>query len=1518
MPANSHLTLGGSSWSGNPPLATLRQLLSTSAGLANTGDSNFDFANISTLYVSTITGFNNGTQTININNTSSIILSTFRNAIINANTFTFTANSIGQIKNNGLMLLDNRDPITGNRTDANITNILTGEGSLQALAGNLTLGAALDLNLYAGGDKIQFTTAYSQNGFPNGLVDLSGNNLINARSISSIAISTGTLRASDIRANSLSSIFVSTGRLKAGATTVDSLNAGALILSGSLDMCNNNISNVATLGATTGNFTTLTGNLTGNVSGNLTGNVSGNVSGNLTGNVVGNISNTNLTVSGQYSITETADVGSAISNYANYGTVNISGKGGLGGIVNITADVATPNNPAFTVSQMTLESKGNYGNFFITPPEPYLGYFPRGGLVQIIARQGLTPTPPATVVSGLAGNGEIDLTAYSYGTVPGLIKLSAGANAMYAGAFSPITGLFGNNYIAATVANTITAGLPPGGVPTFPGTNYLYGYNGTSINNGLYVDNILNYGNITTGVYSNLTIAANNSKDVIITNVKTLNMQNTPTIDGATTGSINSFSNINSSNLNIYKQAYISSLTVDDIVFNRFTENFDTLFASTIYTSTITGFNNGFQNIRMLNNSSITISTGANFFGFGSNVGFLATRGSVSFAGSNLSFLGSNTMAFDCRGTTQGKVNLLASTLGLYAQNDTLVSANDNQLDLYSGTDTILTTGGTFYANVAQEIMLNTPQVVVQTHLDTPSISTINLKAINTNLESISSINFQATNFQATTTTVLNNTITGTLTAPLIVASTITSANPINVIAPSINASGNINCTTLNATTNVNASFVGATSGTIGTLTTTTGNITTVNATNVNTTTTTLQNIKGNPDISISTGNLLLQTTINEPVVITTNFSFTGANQTWTAPAGVVAITLTLSGAGGGVNNAGAYSVPGRGGLVSGTLAVVPGQTYTIIVGEGGGASPAGRQRFGGGGQGATTGCDGGGGTFITTSAAQVLAAAGGGGGGAAINDTNSNVGGAGGGTTGGTGGGSDPLAIPPVPQTGGNGGTQSAAGTAPTAPSSPGNNGSGQIGGAGINNTGAGGGGYWGGAGGGDNPPSPNAAGGGGGGSSYVANLTGTVVNTQGGGAAITRNGSASISYMTTDVAPNCIFDAYVDVQNKLTFNEKSIVCWQQGANKTNSGQEWDTPWQNAVDPASGMTFSSDEYVMTSALTYTSISQPYAIAWTQVNQRTSGGIWQWQGKLGSATASGTDLTAIWSVQITMIPIELCPGGIVSEVPPVPDYLDIALNNPYTYLSSITANALTIEAAENISILAGIAIPTYISTGSITIAGTNNVAVLGNVVAVGGFTDVNIEALTGNINLSASTIINYNDTKFVGSNYNLDGSWVPFRSFFNPPTGSGQSSEIQVSGKAQDAGAITTLRMGVDIPAGLSYINSEWDGYIPMPLALNGSQVSVNAPFYTLLGSNSIQQPVLQYGTTTGSGASGTATVSLPHAYTSGTSYVAFAAMEDSTEAKMAVNRDNLSSITIAWSQGGSGSHTLAWNTMGT
>jgi hypothetical protein len=78
-----------------------------------------------------------------------------------------------------------------------------------------------------------------------------------------------------------------------------------------------------------------------------------------------------------------------------------------------------------------------------------------------------------------------------------------------------------------------------------------------------------------------------------------------------------------------------------------------------------------------------------------------------------------------------------------------------------------------------------------------------------------------------------------------------------------------------------------------------------------------------------------------------------------------------------------------------------------------------------------------------------------------------------------------------------------------------------------------------------------------------------------------------------------------------------------------------------------------------------------------------------------------------------------------------------------------------------------------------------------------------------------------------------------------------------------------------------------------------------------------VNQPVIQYGTATGSGASGSVNVSLPVAYTSATSYIVTASMMDVDAARMSVNRNSASNITIYWFQAGSGTQTLGWTTMG-
>ena len=249
--------------------------------------------------------------------------------------------------------------------------------------------------------------------------------------------------------------------------------------------------------------------------------------------------------------------------------------------------------------------------------------------------------------------------------------------------------------------------------------------------------------------------------------------------------------------------------------------------------------------------------------------------------------------------------------------------------------------------------------------------------------------------------------------------------------------------------------------------------------------------------------------TSNFPAAPTTQtFNFTGAIQSWTAPAGTTSVTVTVNGAGGG--GAGSQTAA-AGGRAVGTMAVTPGQTYYIVVGGGGGAAvgafqgTSGAGGFGGGGVGFTgtggSACGGGGGysgifSEITLSQGNALVIAGGGGG---VASNNGSSAGAGGGTTGGNGG--NP----------GGGGTQSAGGTGGVF----GNSGSALRGGdATTASTAGGGGGYWGGG----------AGVGGGGGSGFVGGLSSVTTNSQGGGGAgggpSSNGGNGSITIITSTVA--------------------------------------------------------------------------------------------------------------------------------------------------------------------------------------------------------------------------------------------------------------------------------------------------------------------------------------------------------------------------------------------------------------
>ena len=226
-----------------------------------------------------------------------------------------------------------------------------------------------------------------------------------------------------------------------------------------------------------------------------------------------------------------------------------------------------------------------------------------------------------------------------------------------------------------------------------------------------------------------------------------------------------------------------------------------------------------------------------------------------------------------------------------------------------------------------------------------------------------------------------------------------------------------------------------------------------------------------------------------------TTFNYTGTEQQWVVPSGVTSVSVQLIGAGGGGGRVGLTPPAngGGGGYVAGDLAVTPGQTLTLIVGQGGKrqtkaevdalTTDAMRRNasFGGGGTGRTTtntndmafGSGGGRSAIRDGLGTEDLATAGAGGGGGFV-------------TGGGAGGGLEGVVADGAVNSGrGGGGTQTAGG------SSNGAIGAKYAGGfpPTTDTSGGGGSGWWGGGGG--------ALGrGGGGGSSYIGTMTAASTN--------------------------------------------------------------------------------------------------------------------------------------------------------------------------------------------------------------------------------------------------------------------------------------------------------------------------------------------------------------------------------------------------------------------------------------
>ena len=189
-------------------------------------------------------------------------------------------------------------------------------------------------------------------------------------------------------------------------------------------------------------------------------------------------------------------------------------------------------------------------------------------------------------------------------------------------------------------------------------------------------------------------------------------------------------------------------------------------------------------------------------------------------------------------------------------------------------------------------------------------------------------------------------------------------------------------------------------------------------------------------------------------------FNYTGADQSWSSPAGVTSLTFYLVGAGGGADNFANRGPGGSGGFATGTYAVSTPTTFTIIVGQGGNGNTPSLDTYGGGGK-ADYASGGGRSAIRLANATEDLITSGGAGGGG----YEAKCGGAGGGTAG------QDAVIRTSNGEHGKGGTQTAGGAGGYSVNGrTGGTGAKYQGGLGRDESGGGGGGYWGGGGGGDN----------------------------------------------------------------------------------------------------------------------------------------------------------------------------------------------------------------------------------------------------------------------------------------------------------------------------------------------------------------------------------------------------------------------------------------------------------------
>jgi len=311
-------------------------------------------------------------------------------------------------------------------------------------------------------------------------------------------------------------------------------------------------------------------------------------------------------------------------------------------------------------------------------------------------------------------------------------------------------------------------------------------------------------------------------------------------------------------------------------------------------------------------------------------------------------------------------------------------------------------------------------------------------------------------------------------------------------------------------------------------------------------------------------------------------------------------------------------------------------------------------------------------------------------------------------------------------------------------------------------------------------------------------------------------------------------------------------------------------------------------------------------------------GNWLYQVRMTTATIPAFGVSAFWQVQILLTPRVFATGTNTTATFSDPE-IWAPLEIPGMHVSSMTTSTLTLQATENLIFGAGVGIPTVIGNQGISFTANSNIGlVANNDIGITSYNNMFLTATSSILlsNAAGTAALGFNETGAVGGL----GYYIALNSIYD--TYISADSNLYLNGS--NSINIETLST-IYLQSYNSYTTASnvYDLHNTTFSNVSASNAIHQTPdFIVSTCKNSyhiqnIRQPFIMYGDTTGSNNTGNTQVVLPVPYSSINAYKAFATMEDSEPAEMSVVRNSESTFTIYWQQAASGTHTIAWNTMG-